>query len=157
MGVKTNEDETWVILTPAEILNAAIAGVMRQSHVIKKDLKGRYNEPLNNCWQRHIEGCLTECAMAKHLNLYWQGKGEPGDRDLGDQEIRSAQQHYKRLMLHPRDKDDSKYWFLTGQYGTYRIHGWIMGGDGKKKEYWEKPTKDQDAAFFVPGAILNNP
>lgn len=147
-------NETWIILTPAEILIAAIAGVMRQSTVIKKDLEGRYGEPKNNCWQRHIEGALTECAMAKHLGLYWQGKGEPGDRDLEAHEIRSAQEHYKRLMLHPRDKDDSKYWFLTGQYGRYKLHGWVMGVDGKKEEYWEKPTKDQDAAFFVPQDAL---
>ena len=150
-----DKGETWVILTPAEILSAAISGVMRQSHVIKKDLQGRYDEPLDDCWQRHIEGALAECAMAKHLNLYWQGKGDVGGRDIGINEVRSAQYHHYRLMLHPIDKDDSKYWFLTGRYGTYKIHGWIMGVDGKQPEYWEDPTGNNRHAYFLPGSKLN--
>lgn len=154
-------DETWITLTASEIINAGVAGVMRQTHVIREDLQGRYNEPKHNCWQRHVEGALTECAMAKYLNLYWQGKGEPGGRDLGINEVRSAQPHSHRLMLHPEDKDDSKYWFLTGAYGTYKLRGWIMGIDGKQPEYWEDPVKEKGGesrpAYFVPHSKLNKP
>ncbi len=148
------KEDIWIILTPSEILLAAVSGVMRQSTVIKNDLKGRYGEPDDDCWQRHIEGALAECAMAKYLDRYWQGKGEAGDRDIGHHEIRSANKHHKRLMMHPRDDDNSRYWFLTGQYGTYKLHGWINGRDAKREEYWEDPTGNNRFAYFVPHSAL---
>lgn len=144
-------------LTESEILLSAIAGVQRQCHVIKDGLKGDENEPTDNCWHRHIEGAMTECVMAKYLDKYWKGKGEPGAGDIGNIEVRSATEHHYRLILHPKDKDDSIYWFLTGQYGAYRLHGWIMGKDGKKEEYWQKPKTGWQAAFFVPTSIINPP
>lgn len=141
----------FIRLTEAEIMTAAIEGVKRQNHVIQGHLQGDKNEPKNNCWHRHIEGCLSESALAKHFGVYWQGKGNPGDEDFaGGIEARSADSDYKRLILQPKDKDDSKFYFLTGQYGTYKLRGWIMGIDGKQPEYWDQPKGAWQPAYFVP-------
>ena len=99
-------DEIWIQLTSAEIALSATAGVFRECHVIKGNLKDDDLGPSNNCWQRHIDGAMAECALAKHLNKYWQGKGQPGPGDVGPTEVRSADEHYKRLILHPKDNDD---------------------------------------------------
>ncbi len=151
MATKADDGYFWVQLTPAEIALSATAGVFRECHVINGNLKDEDLGPSNNCWQRHIDGAMAECALAKHLNFYWQGKGSPGDEDFaGGIEVRSAAEHFKRLILQPKDADGAKFYFLTGQYGLYKIHGWIMGIDGKQPEYWEKPKGAWKTAYFVP-------
>ena len=64
-----------VILTPAEIMMAAQAGIMRQVENIKTKAEPYYGASNVADWQLHIEGCLGEFALAKYLNVWWGGKG----------------------------------------------------------------------------------
>jgi hypothetical protein len=73
-----------VELTVWEVIQAAQAGVMRQAENIKEKRKPAYGAGTENDWQLALEGCLGECALAKHLGIYWQGKGVLRDHDVGN-------------------------------------------------------------------------
>jgi len=142
-----------VELTSWEMVQAAIAGVMRniESHKLGREAGG----PQDRMWQRHVEGALGEAAVAKHVNVYWTGKGELYDFDVGNFDVRTADAHHKRLILHPEDDDARNFWFVTGIMGSYQIHGWILGKKGKLGKYWQDPGTGRPA-FFVPKEALQD-
>jgi len=49
------------------------------------------------------------------------------------------------------------FWLLCGTNGKYSIKGWILGAEGKRKEYWSDPTGKDRPAFFVPQSALHSP
>ena len=142
-------------LTPDEILQGAIAGILRHVENLAEGFSGRTHGLKKNSgleWQLHIDGALTEMAVAKYFNLdfmYWSGKGTRGAADVQNFEVRSSQDHNNRLILHPEDKDESIFVFITGLNGSYRIHGWIKAAEGKKREYWPGPNENRPA-YYVP-------
>jgi hypothetical protein len=142
-----------IILKPHEILQASHVGIMRQTENLKKSAKAAYGAGADKDWQLHVEGAMGECALAKFLNIYWPGKGDMRGPDAGIVDVRTRSKHHYELILHERDPDDRKFWLLTGWNGTYRIHGYILGKDGKKKEYWKDPAGGRPA-FFVPQSAL---
>ena len=138
-----------VKLTPSQIMMAAHCGTMRQTMNLKNRKPATYGAGHLNDWQLHIEGCLGEMAVASYLNLYWDGNlGFFSKADVGSLEVRTASNHRYNLILHPADKDDSKFILLTGVNGSYQIHGWIYGREGKKEEFWRDPLGGRPA-FFV--------
>ncbi len=143
-------------LTPAEIMMAAQAGIMRQVENIKKNAKPYYGANSHSDWQLHIEGCLGEFALAKYLNIWWGGKGNKRGNDVGEYDVRTRSSHTYDLILHDNDPDDKIFWLVTGTNGAYKIHGWILGKDGKNEKYWADPAKNRPA-FFVPQSELNTP
>lgn len=144
-----------VVLSPPEIMEAALSGVMRHVENLKNGKKPTYGCGVEQDWQLHIEGCLAERALAKHLNIYWRGKGKPTLPDVGLVDVRCSPGHNNRLILHSHDEDDRVFWFLTGINGTYIVRGWILGVDGKNQEYWADPQGGRPA-YFVPQGRLNN-
>ena len=143
-----------VHLTPAEMMMAAQAGIMRHVENIKEDTDGTYGVFQPSNWQIHIEGALGEFALAKFLNLWWSGKGTRDAPDVDIYDARTADSDNKRLILHVRDKDERIVFFLTGINGSYKVRGWIKGEDGKKQKYWTDPNTGRPA-FFVPVSDLN--
>ena len=134
-----NERDCSVILTPWEMLLAAQAGVMRQVENQKLQRQAYYGAGHENDWQLNIEGCLGEFALSKFLGVHWAGKGTFRAPDVGDMDVRTASRDHYRLILHEADPDDRVFWLLCGINGHYRVKGWILGKDGKKKEYWQDP------------------
>ena len=92
-------------------------------------------------------------AVAKYKNVYWS-KGNLGDKDVGEYQVRTSSHPKARLILHPYDDDNDKFYSVIGANGKYNIVGWIMALDGKKEEYWEDPTGHGRYAFFVPTNAL---
>lgn len=147
---------TPVSLTPAEILSAAHTGIMRQTQNLKRNRKPAYGATNATDWQWHVEGALGECAVAKALGLYWTGNlGNLRATDVGRYQVRTRSRHDYDLILHPEDPDDDVYFLVTGLNGRYRIHGWILGRDGKRDEYWSDPAGGRPA-YFVPQAALES-
>lgn len=145
-----------VKLTSYEMMMAAHAGALRQIENLNKNRQAAYGAGTKNDWQLHIEGCMGEFALAKHLGIFFNGKGKFRGTDVGDVDVRTRSSHSYDLILHPRDPDDLKFYLVTGNNGIYRVHGWIYGRDGKDKKYWADPAGGRPA-FFIPKSELNQP
>lgn len=146
---------TQIKLSTWEMMIAANAGVMRQVQNLQKGRTPSYGVDEQSHWQIHIEGCLGEYALAKYLGVYWAGNGFR-QSDVGIYEVRTGSKDNYRLILHPDDADDKYFWLLCGGNGKYEVKGWILGRDGKKKEYWQDPVGGRPA-YFVPQNKLMPP
>lgn len=147
--------ECKVSLSLSEILHAANAGTLRVVENIKLGRAGSHGLNSNTDWQLHIEGAMAECALAKFLNVYWEGKGKFNGVDVGDVDVRSTRYDNGKLIIHPSDDDNRKYYLLTGIDGNYIVRGWIWGRDAKNQMYWSDPSGKNRPAYFVPQDKLN--
>lgn len=147
-----------VRLSPGEIRMAAEMGITRQISNLLKNRPDAHGCPANVGWQVHIEGCLGEMALAKHLDLFWGGNFENLDADdVGRYQVRTSDRHNNRLIIHPSDPDDRAFVLVTGVAPEYRIHGWIRAGDAKRDEWWADPSRKNRPAYFVPQDSLHDP
>lgn len=139
-----------VSLTQAELKLAAQMGCMRQISNLFKDRRDAHGCPVTIGWQVHVEGCAGELAVAKHLNLFWNGNFENLKADdVGRFQVRTADSHGKRLILHDKDPDDRIFILVTGMSPHFLIQGWIKASEGKVQEYWSDPAGGRPA-YFVP-------
>ena len=106
-------------------------------------------------WRNHIEGAMGEFVISKVLDKHWAGKGEPGECDVSNVDVRTRSEHSFDLMLHPEDDGSRAFWLVTGFNGQYIVHGWIYGRDGKQECYWKDKANNGRDAYFVPKSQLN--
>jgi len=144
-----------VKLTSWELMMGAMAGVMRQVENCKKGRRPAHGSGDSNDWQLHVEGALGELALAKAFGLYWSGKGIFRGPDVAGWQVRTRSKHHYDLILHETDPDDLVYWLVTGLNGAYRIHGHVVGSEGKRSEYWADPAGGRPA-YFVPQKALSD-
>ena len=142
-----------VELSIHEMLVASQVGILRQLEDIKAAKKSFIGEKQDMAWQRHIEGALSECAMAKYLNVYWN-KSPWFNPDVGDVEVRATHHEDGRLIIRERDKDDTKYYLLTGINGKYTVRGYMYARDAKKPKYLTCVVAGRPPSFFVPQSDL---
>jgi hypothetical protein len=136
-----------------EIFVASQVGLLRQCEDIKAGKKSFIGEKQDTAWQRHIEGALSECAMAKYLNVYWN-KADWFHPDVGNVEVRCTHHETGRLIIRDRDADNTKYYLLTGINGRYIVRGYIYAREGKKKEYLDQVVEGRPPSYFVPQSKL---
>ena len=146
----------FIELSLQEIFVASQVGILRQCEDIKADKKPFIGEKKELAWQRHIEGALSECAMAKYLNVYWN-KSPWFNPDVGDVEVRVTHYSNGRLIIRDRDKDDTKYYLLTGMNGKYHIRGYMYARDAKQEKYLDCPVADRTPSYYVPQSDLRMP
>lgn len=134
----------------------ATAGLMRHIQFLDRKAKPQHGQAENTRWDQQIEGALSEYALAQYLNVHWEGAGKPGGDDLKDEEVRVTKYQNGYLPLHKQDKDNKRYWLLTGENGVYTVRGYIYAKDGKKEEYWiKKEEKGRDRSCYeVPQSAL---
>jgi hypothetical protein len=142
-----------VALDTSEYYMAMQAGCMRQVQNRKIGRPHYYGAPPDRAEQFHINGSVGEACVAKYLNKYWLGKGTFGGSDVEDYEVRSTSRPDGDLILHDYDKDDRPYISVYVSEGVGVIRGWIMGAEGKRKEFWKDPAKGRPA-YFVPTSKL---
>ena len=142
-----------IILSSAEIMIASQVGIMRHLENIRDNKKSVSGEKPELAWQRHIEGALTECAMAKYLNVYWSKRPWPHP-DVGDIDVRSTHWEHGDLRIEPKDDNDRKFYLLTGLNGTYIIRGWMYAKDAKQDKYLKTYDKEREMKYFVPQSDL---
>ena len=147
-----------VKLTYAEILEAAISGVMRQVENLKDQKRNAHGAKNNNAWDLHINGCIGERAVAKCLNLYWPGKGDFRGLDVGGVQtgfdVRQSRHSNGHLIVHKEDEDDRFIYFITGEFGEYVVHGGMKAGDAKQEKWWTEKANNGRPAYFVPQDCL---
>lgn len=144
-----------VALTPTEIMQAAMVGVMRQLQNMRDGRRPAFGAGSASDWQLHVEGALGECALAKHLGIFWCGVGALRAPDVGVVDVRTRSNHSYDLILHDHDPDERVFYLLTGGNGRYVVRGWIRAGEGKRKEFWKDPAGGRPA-YFVPQEALHH-
>ena len=88
--------------------------------------------------REYVEQACAEMALAKATNQIWtESEGMIGKHDRA---YWSADEEGP-LILQKTDHNDHRYFLVTGELGTYQIHGYIWGRDGKKHEFWSKQYK----------------
>ena len=79
-------------------------------------------------YRADIEGVAAEIAVAKFLGLYWDGSVDTfhDKPDLSDFVEVKWSSKTNGLLIRPSSKEKSEHVFVlvTGQKGTYEIHGW---------------------------------
>lgn len=141
-------------LSQAELHLAAQMGCMRQISNLFQGRQDAHGCSVEVGWQVHIEGCAGELAVAKYLNLFWNGNFENLKADdVGQFQVRTADSHGKRLILHDKDPDDRIFILATGMAPRFLIQGWIKAEDGKQSRYWADPAYGRPA-YFVPKEVL---
>jgi hypothetical protein len=100
-----------------------------------------------------IEGAMGECALAKHLGIFWS-KGLPGATDVGPHDVSQTPLAHGKLIVHPTDDDSRRFYLVTGLLGKYAIHGYMYGSQAKNPKYWADPQGTNRPAYFVPQTDL---
>jgi len=146
-----------VTLKYYEVMQAANIGIMRAVSAMNKGEMKSFGSQDRWIWQRNVEGAIGEYIISKHLNIYWAGMGQKCGFDVGTEkehhEVRFCANNEGEMVIRNNDKDDYKYWFVTGARQNYKIHGWIYAKEGKLLKY-EKAPQNRPPAFFVPQNIL---
>lgn len=149
---------TDIVLTPSEILQGALVGVLRQSRAMQNGWKPAAGATEDRHWQIHIAGALGEVAVAKYLGVYWSGVGELGQTDVGGttgHDVRCRAGATDELPIKADDPNDRRFYLVTGGYGVYKFRGWFMAGDGKREE-WLVKCADGRNLYFVPQGELHH-
>jgi len=146
---------TKVVLSKEEMRIAALVGVERQLEDIEWKNHEKMGEKMELAWQRHLEGALSECAVAKYLGVYWN-KRPHNFPDVGKVDVRTTHWMSGCLRIDPKDRDDKKFYLTTGLNGTYIVRGWLYGRDGKKQEYWGTKDPSRPPCYWVPQDKLNH-
>jgi hypothetical protein len=146
-----------VDLTWSEVMQAAIAGAMRQVCNMRDKRRNAQTLPgEHDSWGIHIEGCCGELAVAKCLNLFWTGShGKLGLPDVGrGLQVRLALRDHYSLIIRDTDDDNALVVLVVGRAPSYRVVGWYRCGDGKRREWWKIAVVGRDPAYFVPQSEL---
>ena len=140
-----------VILAKYEILMAAEVGMRRK--IISLDSPDTLKETNDNLrWQIDIEGACAELAVAKHLNLYWDGSVNTFKKpDVGEYQVRHTTRNNGRLIVRQKDADNEVYILVTGLAPVFNVVGWMVGGEAKADKY-----KMDDYSWFVPQSELKS-
>ena len=141
-----------VTLNWYEAAMASDVGRMRRLSSIKAGLvdKAAMYSP---GWSEDVEGACAELALAKYLNIHWDGsvntfKSRP---DVGNLEVRVTTYPSGRLIVRPSDSDEAIYALVVGVCPNYRIVGCISGKDAKQPQWLTAPDhKGRPEAYFVP-------
>ena len=155
MAQRTDLYSMIITLTLTEIRVASQVGLQRQLEDIHKNKGSVFGESKDMAWQRHIEGALSECALAKYLNVYWNHQHWELP-DVGEVDVRCTNYHKPDLILHDKDIDDRKYYLLKGINGTYKICGWLYGREGKLKKYWRELVPGRGEVYAIPEIDLHD-
>lgn len=148
-----------VELSELAFKQAEFAGKLRRASAIEKGRPEPHGTPTANLLENDINSCCAEMAVAKFYNLHWEAVVDNPSRDLvgdvgGVLEVRSTPLENGRLLLHESDGDDFPFVLAIGQRRNWRLAGWILGGDGKTKKYWN--SKMPRPCFAVPQRDLES-
>ena len=143
-------------LTEYELFYAAIVGVRRQVQALLGNLPNRHGFD-GDGWGVHIEGAAGEMAYAKFRNKYWScsvGTFQSGG-DVGEVQVRTRSKQDYDLIVRKDDPDDAFFVLVIGQSPSFRICGWMKGGDAKQDK-WLQTHGGREPAYFVPQADLES-
>jgi len=122
-------------LTPDELYSASAVGVHRRIvSIFGRNKQQHYQCPNNTEWSTEIEAYAAELAVAKYLNVYWNGgawNGKVAQSDVGKLQVRHTHHENGSLILYPEDDDEQTFVLVVGRSPKFRLAGYILGKDGK--------------------------
>jgi hypothetical protein len=137
-----------VLLSEEDIILAVKVGVSRQTMQADAKRKNRYGLPEDNkkALEVHVLGAKAELAVAKALGRPWEGKFFDNDtwievkdkvHDVEGVEVRSTNHRNGGLLLHPADKDSSRFVLVVATDDpVFLLAGWCYASDGKTVSNW---------------------
>ena len=148
-------------LTPAEIVLAGLAGLMRLASAVAHKRPSPHGQPKpEDRVEVDLNGVYAEMVVAKHLGRYWQPLADNGhiatlEGDVGPGvQVRSTTNENGCLIVYRKDNDHDRFYLVTLDFPKYTIVGWISGSDAKRPEFWRDDAAVRSPAFFVPQARL---
>jgi hypothetical protein len=142
-------------LTTLEIINGALAGVLRAADDLEKGLGHSYGADPETRWQRQIAGALAEVAVAKHFGRYWNGCCGVSAQDVIGLEVRYSRLDNSCLLIKKNDRPDDRFVLVTGLAPEgFAFRGWLYAREGQLPKYWEDRSGCNRPAFFVPQSVL---
>lgn len=142
-----------VKLNPAEFAFAETIGKMRQGEALRLGLPDRHGAQKEDGLRIHCVGAAGEIAVAKALGVYYEPTvntfKEGGD--VGPYQVRTRLRHKYELLVRDGDRSEDAFVLVTreGREATFRVHGWLHGGDAKRSD-WYHAHGGRDFAYFVP-------
>lgn len=133
---------------------ASYAGIIRQEEA--KENRRRNAHGLTKDTNEHIVGAVGEFIASLALGVPWRGPGMfRGDDLVGGYQVRSSERIDGQLILRPKDPDNSIFVLVVGGPLKWYVPGWILGKDGKQKEFWDSPGYGgRPSAYFIPQLAL---
>lgn len=143
-----------VTLKKYEIEMAAWVGIRRNQSSIEKNL--RHTAGFNGDSERiNIDGALGEIAVAKALGIYWDGSVDTWKADdLRGMQVRATTHESGRLIIRQNDDDSSRFVLVVGRCPTFRVVGWIVAADAKRREYWGSLDPTREPSWNIPQSKL---
>lgn len=142
-----------VTLNENQVLLATTVAAMRHAqNVSNPNRKERYGAEWHEI-NKHVVGCYAECAVAKHLNKFWDGAiGNLLAKDVGNIQVRASELKSPSLILHPDDKDDDYFVCVSVDKNVVTLIGWLHARDGKQDRFWRTDVKNP--AWFITAADM---
>lgn len=155
-----------VSLSPDEVLQAAMTGVMRYTQNMRLDRKDAYGADRSRdhgMWLS-IFGAMGEAAVAKAVNRYHFGLGVFRGDDVAGYQVRATKMASSCLILHDKDKQYNgrtpyvsvRYEGKDGGVEKFVVQGWGYPEELARQEFWSDPTGMNRPAYFVPPESLND-
>lgn len=146
-----------ITLTELEWTLAKTVGHKRNSEDLSMNLGiGKFDAFGDGGFEAHEIGAAGELAFSKFLGIPYVPAGMK-EIDVGGYEVKTSSKATYRLIVRKENADDKTYVHVV-RVGprTFRIVGWILGGDAKKVGSLENPEKGNSygAAWFVPNDKL---
>jgi hypothetical protein len=136
-----------VTLEQFEWAMAVGVGIRRQmASISRPDNHGFHGDG----WGVHIEGACGEMAVAKAVNVYWDGSVNSFRRpDLPGIQVKTRSEDFYDLIVRPCDDDDAAFVLVSGKSPSFTIHGWIRGAEAKQEAFLQTHG-GRPPAYFVP-------
>jgi len=131
-------------------------GVARRLRALRNGLRHRWGWTGVGTWGEDIEAAGAEKALAVALDEPWTARDNPDAvADVGTMnQVRWTDKTAGHLLLHPEDSDLQRHWLVTGLLPHFTIHGYVLGWEGKRREYWADRVGNGRPAFWIPQVVL---
>lgn len=135
----------------SEVILAGNVAVMRHAQNVSNQVRQKYAAEHTKGLERDFDGALGEVAVAKWLNIFWNGNiGRYNAPDVGPLQVRATRADPPHLYLHPPDKDDDMFVLVQINRGVAYIHSWCYAREGKDPRFWGDLYQHNRPAYFVP-------
>lgn len=143
-------------LSESEASICCLIGGLRRITSRVDNIVDRHSHDKEKGWGYDIEACGAEMAVAKFLNVYWEGHVRNfHGHDVAGRQVRHCVREDACLIIREHDKDEDKFILVVGLIPTFRIAGWELGKLCKQDKWLKNPPPErEEKSWFVPQTHL---